>query len=156
MVLNQCNLCSLVWEFSIRHTISREHVALSNSVIVFLYAVCCMAHKGFHCLYLVHIRCLLCFIFPSNIKAVPVGMSRGVKKLIKARIPDMGKYDDVSELLLRYMFWNHVHMYMYTSQRFINMGRVVHCSENTSPDQAEILCVDSFNLTSTSYNKINL
>merc|ERR550532_485407 len=34
-----------------------------------------------------------------NIKAVPTGLSKGVKKLIKAKVPNMGKYDDVSEFL---------------------------------------------------------
>lgn len=36
-----------------------------------------------------------------NIKVVPVGMSRGVKKLIKANVPDMSKYNDVSEYMVR-------------------------------------------------------
>lgn len=35
-----------------------------------------------------------------NVKAVPVGMSRSVKKLIKARVPDLGKYKDMSEYLM--------------------------------------------------------
>ncbi|XP_070581945.1 suppressor of SWI4 1 homolog [Ptychodera flava] len=35
-----------------------------------------------------------------SIKIVPVGMSRGVKKLIQTKIPNMGRYHDVSEYLL--------------------------------------------------------
>ena len=35
----------------------------------------------------------------SNVKAVPMGMSRGVKKLIKAKVPNLGKYKDVSDFL---------------------------------------------------------
>jgi len=35
-----------------------------------------------------------------NVKAVPVGMSRSVKKLIKAKVPDLGKYKDMSEYLM--------------------------------------------------------
>lgn len=35
----------------------------------------------------------------SGIRAVPVGISKGVKKLVKAKVPDMGKYDDISEFL---------------------------------------------------------
>lgn len=37
----------------------------------------------------------------SNIKAVPAGVSRGVKKLMKAKVPNMGNYDDVSEYLMK-------------------------------------------------------
>ena len=41
--------------------------------------------------------------FPSsNIEAVPVGMSRGVKKLIQTKIPNMSKLSDVSDFVLRY------------------------------------------------------
>ncbi|XP_074647043.1 suppressor of SWI4 1 homolog [Tubulanus polymorphus] len=36
-----------------------------------------------------------------NVRAVPVGMSRGVKKLIKSKLPDLGAYEDVSEFILR-------------------------------------------------------
>lgn len=36
-----------------------------------------------------------------NIRAVPVGMSKGMKKLIKAKIPDMSKFDDISDLLIK-------------------------------------------------------
>ncbi|XP_013405109.1 suppressor of SWI4 1 homolog [Lingula anatina] len=35
-----------------------------------------------------------------NIKVVPVGMGRAVKKLIKAKIPNMSRFDDVSEFVL--------------------------------------------------------
>ncbi|XP_077986752.1 suppressor of SWI4 1 homolog [Glandiceps talaboti] len=35
-----------------------------------------------------------------SIKVVPVGMSRGVKKLIQAKIPNMARYHDVSEFLM--------------------------------------------------------
>ncbi|XP_069124402.1 suppressor of SWI4 1 homolog [Argopecten irradians] len=34
-----------------------------------------------------------------NIKIVPVGMTRGVKKLIKSTVPDMSKFDDISEYI---------------------------------------------------------
>ena len=42
----------------------------------------------------------------SNIKAVPVGMSKGVKKLVKSKVPNLSRCDDVSDFLLRYIFWN--------------------------------------------------
>lgn len=40
-------------------------------------------------------------IFFSNIRVVPVGMSKSVKKLIKATVPDMSKYNDVSEYMTK-------------------------------------------------------
>ncbi|KAJ8369809.1 hypothetical protein SKAU_G00098370 [Synaphobranchus kaupii] len=36
-----------------------------------------------------------------SVKVVPVGMSRGVKKLMQERFPNMSKLDDISELLLK-------------------------------------------------------
>ncbi|CAG2194579.1 SSF1_2 [Mytilus edulis] len=36
-----------------------------------------------------------------NIRVVPVGMSKSVKKLIKATVPDMSKYSDVSEYITK-------------------------------------------------------
>uniref|UniRef100_A0A667W8F9 Peter pan homolog n=1 Tax=Myripristis murdjan TaxID=586833 RepID=A0A667W8F9_9TELE len=36
-----------------------------------------------------------------SLKVVPVGMSRGVKKLMQERFPNMGKFEDISELLLK-------------------------------------------------------
>nr|XP_006817726.1 PREDICTED: suppressor of SWI4 1 homolog [Saccoglossus kowalevskii] len=36
-----------------------------------------------------------------SIKVVPIGMSRGIKKLIQTRIPNMSRYSDVSEYLLK-------------------------------------------------------
>jgi ribosome biogenesis protein SSF1/2 len=40
---------------------------------------------------------LLC----SSLKVVPVGMSRGVKKLMQERFPNMNKFEDISELLMK-------------------------------------------------------
>ena len=37
----------------------------------------------------------------SSIKVVPVGMSKGVKKLMQERFPNMSKFEDISELLLK-------------------------------------------------------
>ncbi|XP_033729367.1 suppressor of SWI4 1 homolog [Pecten maximus] len=34
-----------------------------------------------------------------NIKVVPVGMTKGVKKLIKSTVPDMSKFEDISEYI---------------------------------------------------------
>ena len=36
----------------------------------------------------------------SNIRAVPLGLSRQVKKLVQAKVPSLGKYDDISDFLL--------------------------------------------------------
>ncbi|ELU03440.1 hypothetical protein CAPTEDRAFT_211498 [Capitella teleta] len=36
-----------------------------------------------------------------NVRAVPLGVSRGIKKIIKNKIPDMSKYKDFSEFLLK-------------------------------------------------------
>ena len=47
--------------------------------------------------------CVLMIINPmlcSNIEAVPIGMSRGVKKLIQTKIPNMAKLCDISEYVL--------------------------------------------------------
>ena len=41
------------------------------------------------------------FFNSSNIKVVPVGLSKSVKKLIKATVPDMSKYGDVSEYMTK-------------------------------------------------------
>ncbi|XP_078604528.1 suppressor of SWI4 1 homolog isoform X1 [Branchiostoma floridae x Branchiostoma japonicum] len=35
-----------------------------------------------------------------NIKVVPIGMSRGVKKLLQSKVPNLKKYEDVSEYIL--------------------------------------------------------
>ncbi|KAI8518304.1 hypothetical protein Bbelb_043210 [Branchiostoma belcheri] len=35
-----------------------------------------------------------------NIKVVPMGMSRGVKKLLQSKVPNLKKYEDVSEYIL--------------------------------------------------------
>lgn len=42
-------------------------------------------------------------VFPtrSSLKVVPVGMSRGVKKLMQERFPNMSKFEDISELLIK-------------------------------------------------------
>ncbi|XP_045211549.2 suppressor of SWI4 1 homolog [Mercenaria mercenaria] len=36
-----------------------------------------------------------------NVKVVPVGMSRGVKKIMQAKVPNLGKYGDISEYMTR-------------------------------------------------------
>ena len=33
-----------------------------------------------------------------------MGMSRGVKKLIKTKLPDLGKYEDISEYIDKLVF----------------------------------------------------
>lgn len=38
----------------------------------------------------------------SSLKVVPVGMSRGVKKLMQERFPNMSKFEDISELLMKW------------------------------------------------------
>lgn len=36
-----------------------------------------------------------------NVKVVPVGLSKGVKKLIKAEVPDLSRYNDVSDFITK-------------------------------------------------------
>jgi ribosome biogenesis protein SSF1/2 len=40
-------------------------------------------------------------VYFSNIKVVPVGMTRGVKKIMQAKIPNLAKYGDISEYMNR-------------------------------------------------------
>lgn len=42
--------------------------------------------------------------FCSSLKVVPVGMSRGVKKLMQEKFPNMSKLQDISELLMKLVF----------------------------------------------------
>ncbi|XP_019714392.1 suppressor of SWI4 1 homolog [Hippocampus comes] len=37
----------------------------------------------------------------SSLKVVPVGMSRGIKKLMQERFPNMSKFEDISELMVK-------------------------------------------------------
>ena len=47
-------------------------------------------------------KLLFDFIFFSNIKVVPVGMSRNLKKLVvQAKIPDLSKLNDISDYVHR-------------------------------------------------------
>ena len=41
--------------------------------------------------------CLAC----SNIQAAPIGISRGVKKLIQTKLPNMSQLSDISDYVLR-------------------------------------------------------
>ena len=41
-------------------------------------------------------------LFCSQIDVAPVGMSKGVRKLLQAKVPNMAKFDDVSEYIERY------------------------------------------------------
>lgn len=40
-------------------------------------------------------------LYFSNVKVVPVGLSRGVKKLIKVEIPDLSRFNDVSDFITK-------------------------------------------------------
>ncbi|XP_024864635.1 suppressor of SWI4 1 homolog isoform X2 [Kryptolebias marmoratus] len=55
-------------------------------------------------------RCVLLHFNPEtqeiqfrhySLKVVPVGMSRGVKKLMQEKLPDMNRFEDISELLMK-------------------------------------------------------
>ena len=35
------------------------------------------------------------------IKAVPVGLSKGVKKLVQSEVPNLGRYEDVSDFITK-------------------------------------------------------
>lgn len=41
----------------------------------------------------------------SNIRAVPMGLSKTVKKLVGAKVPDMSQYNDISEFIDRFVFF---------------------------------------------------
>lgn len=44
---------------------------------------------------------MMMFSTCSSLKVVPVGMSRGVKKLMQERFPNMSKFEDISELMIK-------------------------------------------------------
>jgi ribosome biogenesis protein SSF1/2 len=35
------------------------------------------------------------------IKAVPVGLSKGVKKLVQSKIPNLGRFEDISDFITK-------------------------------------------------------
>ena len=37
----------------------------------------------------------------SNIRVVPVGMSKAVKKLVRGQVPNLANYNDISDFVLR-------------------------------------------------------
>lgn len=40
----------------------------------------------------------------SNIEAVPVGISRGVKKLLKNKVPNLGSLKEIDDFVTGYVF----------------------------------------------------
>ena len=42
------------------------------------------------------------FINCSNVRVVPVGMTKAVKKLVRGSVPNLSKYNDISDFVLRY------------------------------------------------------
>lgn len=53
-------------------------------------------------------RCVLLHYYPEDgsvefrhysIKAVPVGVSKAVKKLVSSKVPNLGKLNDISEFI---------------------------------------------------------
>jgi len=40
----------------------------------------------------------------SSIKAVPAGVSKSTKKLLQSKIPDLSKYEDISDFMLKWVF----------------------------------------------------
>ena len=49
----------------------------------------------------------------SAVRVVPRGVSRGVKKLSRTHLPDLGRYSDISEYLLRWVLMYLVCVRMY-------------------------------------------
>jgi len=35
------------------------------------------------------------------IKAVPVGLSKGVKKLVQSKVPNLGRFEDISDFITK-------------------------------------------------------
>ena len=49
---------------------------------------------------------LMSLAFPcSNIQAAPIGLSRGVKKLIQTKLPNMSQLSDISDYVLRLYYY---------------------------------------------------
>ena len=44
------------------------------------------------------------FFLHSSIKAVPMGMSRSTKKLLQSKVPNLGRYQDVSDFFLKWVY----------------------------------------------------
>ena len=36
---------------------------------------------------------------PNNLKVVPVGLNRGVKKIVSSRIPNLGRLEDLADIV---------------------------------------------------------
>jgi len=36
------------------------------------------------------------------IKTVPVGLSKGIKKIVQSKVPDLSNFNDIDEFLLKY------------------------------------------------------
>ena len=43
--------------------------------------------------------CIL--LYSSNIQVTPVGITKPIKKLLKAKVPDMSKYSDISDYVTK-------------------------------------------------------
>ena len=63
---------------------------------------------NFRCLTALCMACVFLRSCFSTIRAVPTGVSRSVKKLLKAKVPNLSKYSDVSEFFTRYLGIYHV------------------------------------------------
>ena len=51
-----------------------------------------------------HGWCVFVIKLCSNIRVVPVGMSKAVKKLVRGQVPNLANYNDISDFVLRSVY----------------------------------------------------
>ena len=47
----------------------------------------------------------------SSIKTVPAGIAKSAKKIVQGKVPDLSKYEDISEFFLKYDFCTYILQY---------------------------------------------
>lgn len=74
----------------------RVEAKLLARAVLYLAVACCKGSVLTGCL-------SLSSLSPSrsSLKVVPVGMSKGIKKLLQEKFPNMSKFEDISELLMK-------------------------------------------------------
>lgn len=69
------------------------------------------------------------------IKSVPVGLSKGVKKIVQSKVPDLSNFNDIDEFLLKYSIINSFNYILNTiSNVFANCCRPELLSDSEVED----------------------
>lgn len=69
------------------------------------------------------------------IKSVPVGLSKGVKKIVQSKVPDLSNFNDIDEFLLKYSIINSFNYILNTiSNVFVNCCRPELLSDSEVED----------------------